>query len=131
MATRCKGRDARGRIKPGYRLTRAGLVKVGGRKRATTRRRKTTAKRRRKRAPAGLAALLTRARKVRARHSPGATALRSRARKVAARYRRTGATVVVLPTAGVAKPPAPSRRKRPVTRWARKRATNRRQGSLF
>ena len=48
MATRklkCKGRDARGRIKRGWRLTRGGLVKGGARRR----RRGTTSRRRARR----------------------------------------------------------------------------------
>lgn len=42
--TRCKGRDAKGRIKRGYRLTRGGLVRA----RATRRRRASTTKRKRR-----------------------------------------------------------------------------------
>lgn len=43
---RCKGRTATGRIMKGYRLTRGGLVKVTGRKRAAPRKRTVAAKRR-------------------------------------------------------------------------------------
>lgn len=39
--TKCKGRDARGRIKKGYKLTSRGLVKcTGGRRRSSSSRRK-------------------------------------------------------------------------------------------
>lgn len=124
-ATVCKGRDSRGRIKRGYRLTRGGLVKVG----ASRRRKKPAAKRRRAApASAGLTALIRRARKVAARNSPGQLALKRRAAKVRARY---AAPVVSIVPADRSKPPAPSRSRQLRLKGTRKRRQPRQAAFKF
>lgn len=51
-----KGRDARGRIKAGYRLTRRGLVRASSSSAGGRRRRTSRSRRRRANGPAGFLA---------------------------------------------------------------------------